>query len=132
MKADEPLQDLPQSFRDEHKQLINNGINSWADLKRLDDTEISRMVRQGRSSARNYKRLRGIATLVCDLDLAPQDAALLMHSGIATVPALAGSTPERLVRQTGRLERSLGSGRRAVVDLKLAQSWIQAARRTMN
>ena len=132
MKADEPLQDLPQSFRDEHKQLINNGINSWGQLKRLDDTEISRMVRQGRSSARNFKRLRGIATLVCDLDLAPQDAALLMHSGIATVPALAGSTPERIVRQTGRLERSLGSGRRSVVDLKLAQSWIQAARRTMN
>ena len=132
MKADEPLQDLPQSFRDEHKQLINNGINSWGQLKRLDDTEISRMVRQGRSSARNFKRLRGIAALVCDLDLAPQDAALLMHSGIATVPALAGSTPERIVRQTGRLERSLGSGRRSVVDLKLAQSWIQAARRTMN
>ena len=133
MKADEPLRDLPQSFRDEHKQLINNGINSWGQLKRLDDTEISRMVRQGgRSSARNFKRLRGIATLVCDLDLAAQDAALLMHSGIATVPALAGSTPERLVRQTGRLERSLGSGRRSVVDLKLAQSWIQAARRTMN
>ena len=132
MRNDQPLQDLPQSFRDEHKQLINNGINSWGQLKRLDDTEISRMVRQGRSSARNFKRLRGIATLVCDLDLEPQDAALLMHSGIATVPALAGSTPERLVRQTGRLERSLGSGRRAVVDLKLAQSWIQAARRTMN
>ena len=132
MKADEPLQDLPQSFSDEHKQLINNDINSWGQLKRLDDTEISRMVRQGRSSARNFKRLRGIATLVCDLYLAPQDAALLMHSGIATVPALAGSTPERIVRQTGRLERSLGSGRRSVVDLKLAQSWIQAARRTMN
>lgn len=132
MKADEPLQDLPQSFRDEHKQLIKNNINSWGQLKRLDDTEISRMVRQGRASASNFKRLRGIATLVCDLDLAPQDAALLMHSGIATVHALAGSTPERLVRQTGRLERSLGSGRRAVVDLKLAQSWIQAARRTMN
>ena len=99
---------------------------------RLDDSDISRMVREGRSSARNFKRLRGIATLVCELDLAPQDAALLMHSGIATVTALASSTPERLVQQTGRLERSLGSGRRGVVDLKLAQTWIQTARRTMN
>ncbi|WP_392349975.1 DUF4332 domain-containing protein [Parasynechococcus sp.] len=129
---DQPLVDLPQSFRDEHKQLRNNGINSWGELKRLDDQDISRMVRQGRSSVRNFKRLRGIATLVCDLNLAPQDAALLMHAGIASVSALATSTPERLVRQTGRLERALGSGRRAVVDLKVAQTWIQHARRTMN
>ncbi len=132
MRNDQPLQDLPQSFRDEHKQLMNNGIHSWGEVMRLDDSDISRMVREGRSSARNFKRLRGIATLVCELDLAPQDAALLMHSGIATVTALASSTPERLVQQTGRLERSLGSGRRAVVDLKLAQTWIQTARRTMN
>ena len=132
MRNDHPLQDLPQSFKDEHKQLMNNGIDSWREVMRLDDSDISRMVREGRSSARNFKRLRGIATLVCDLDLAPQDAALLMHSGIATVTALASSTPERLVHQTGRLERSLGSGRRAVVDLKLAQTWIQTARRTMN
>ena len=129
---DQPLHDLPQSFRDEHQQLLLHGINSWGDLKALDDQQISRMVRQGRSSVRNFNRLRGIATLVCDLNLAPQDAALLMHAGIASVAVLASSTPERLVRQTARLERALGSGRRAVVDLSLAQTWIQAARRSMN
>ena len=41
-------------------------------------------VPQRQASARNLKRLRAIAAMVCDLDLAPQDAALLMHAGIAT------------------------------------------------
>ena len=59
-------------------------------------------------------------------------AALLMHAGIATSSALASCTPERLVRQTGRLERSLGSGRRAVVDLTVAQHWIRRARQLTN
>ena len=130
--ADHPLSDLPQSFRDEEKQLQANGIDSWDSLKQLDDLAISRMIRQGRSSARNFKRLRGIATLVCELDLAPQDAALLMHAGIASVTALATCTPERLVRQTGRLERSLGAGRRSVVDLNVAKRWIEHARRSLN
>ena len=48
------------------------------------------------------------------------------------VLALASCTPERLVRQTGRLERSLGSGRRAVVDLTVAQHWIRRARQLTN
>ena len=70
--------------------------------------------------------------MVCDLDLAPQDAALLMHAGIATRAALAGTTPERLVHQTGRLERSLGTGRPAVVDLSTARRWIARARQPSN
>ena len=70
--------------------------------------------------------------MVCDLDLAPQDAALLMHAGIATRAALAGATPERLVHQTGRLERSLGTGRPAVVDLSTARRWIARARQPSN
>ena len=55
-----------------------------------------------------------------------------MHAGIASASALAKCTPERLVRQTGRLERSLSSGRRAVVDLRVAQNWIRRARQLTN
>ena len=126
------MKDLPQSFRHEQADLKAAGINNWPDLRDLSDLELSRLVRTGRSSARNLHRLRGMAALVCDLELAPQDAALLMHAGIATSSALASCTPERLVRQTGRLERSLGSGRRAVVDLTVAQHWIRRARQLTN
>jgi hypothetical protein len=66
------------------------------------------------------------------LTFPPQDAALLMHAGIASIPALASCTPERLVRQTGRLERSLGTRRQAVVDLTVARDWINRAKQLRN
>ena len=126
------LRDLPQSFRREQEELKAAGLEHWEELRDLSDIGLSRLCRSGRASARNLKRLRAIAGLVCDLDLAPQDAALLMHAGIASRAALAGSTPERLVQQTGRLERSLGTGRPAVVDLPTARRWIERARQPLN
>ena len=124
--------DLPQSFRREQKELEQAGLEQWEQLRDLSDIQLSRLCRSGQASARNLKRLRAIAAMVCDLDLAPQDAALLMHAGIATRAALAGTTPERLVHQTGRLERSLGTGRPAVVDLSTARRWIARARQPSN
>ena len=124
--------DLPQSFRREQQELEAAGLVQWEQLRDLSDTGMSRLCRSGRASSRNFKRLRAIAALVCDLDLAPQDAALLMHAGIASRGALAGSTPERIVQQTGRLERSLGTGRPAVVDLPTARRWIERARQPLN
>ena len=127
-----PFPDLPQSFRREKQELEEAGINDWLKLRDLNEAELSRLARSGRASPRNLKRLRGIAGLVCDLDLAPPDAALLMHAGIASRAALAATTPERVVQQTGRLERSLGTGRPAVVDLATARTWVQRARQPGN
>ena len=124
--------DLPQSFRREQKELEQAGLDQWEQLRDLSDIQLSRLCRSGQASARNLKRLRAMAAMVCDLDLAPQDAALLMHAGIASRGALAGSTPERIVQQTGRLERSLGTGRPAVVDLPTARRWIERARQPLN
>ena len=126
------LQDLPQSFRREQRELGRAGINRWSTIRDLTDLELSQLARSGQASARNLKRLRGMAALVCGLDLPPQDAALLMHAGVATPAALAACTPERLVRQTGRLERSLGTKRPAVVDLRVAGDWIRRARQLAN
>ena len=126
------IQDLPQSFRREKLELDRAGINRWSTIRGLTDLELSQLARSGQASARNLKRLRGMADLVCGLDLPPQDAALLMHAGIATRAALAACSPERLVRQTGRLERSLGTKRPAVVDLRVASDWIQRARQLAN
>ena len=126
------LPHLPQSFRREQQELDAAGINDWRQLRNLDEAQLSRLARSGRASPRNLKRLKAIAGLVCDLDLAPPDAALLMHAGIASRAALAATTPERVVQQTGRLERSLGTGRPAVVDLATARRWIQQARQPGN
>ena len=126
------IQELPQSFRREKQELDQAGINRWSTIRALTDLELSRLARSGQASARNLKRLRGMAELVCVLNLPPQDAALLMHAGIATPAALAACSPERLVRQTGRLERSLGTKRPAVVDLQVAGDWIRRARQLAN
>ena len=126
------IQELPQSFRREQQELDRAGINRWSTIRGLTDLELSQLARSGQASARNLKRLRGMANLVGVLNLPPQDAALLMHAGIATPAALAACSPERLVRQTGRLERSLGIGRPAVVDLRVASDWIQRARQLAN
>ena len=132
MKPEDPLQDLPQGMRDEGKQLLTSGITTWGELQALDEMRISRLAASGRASARNLRRLKGMADLACSLDLAPQDAALLMHAGLATVTAIAGSTPQELVTRTGRLERQLRSGRPPVVDLALARRWILRARERQN
>ena len=132
MNPEDPLQDLPQGMRDEGKQLLTSGITTWGELQALDEMRISRLAASGRASARNLRRLKGMADLACDLDLAPQDAALLMHAGLATVTAIAGSTPQELVTRTGRLERQLRSGRPPVVDLALARRWILRARERQN
>jgi len=126
------IQDLPQSFRREQQELDRAGIQRWSIIRSLTDLELSQLARSGHASARNLKRLRGMAELICVLNLPPQDAALLMHAGIATPAALAACSPERLVRQTGRLERSLGTKRPAVVDLRVASDWIQRARQLAN
>ena len=128
----QPFNDLPQSFRREQQELVRAGITTWPAVQAIDELQLSRLARSGLASARHLKRLRGIATLVCALDLPPQDAALLMHAGIASIAALASCTPERLVRQTGRLERSLGTRRQAVVDLNVARDWINRAKQLMN
>ena len=128
MNANLPLDALPQGFRDEQRDLQKAGFTKWGQLRELTDQNLSRLVATGRSTARNLKRLRGMAELVCCLELAPADAALLMHAGFATVAAIATSSPQEITNRTGRLERQLGSGRPPVVDLAIAKYWIQQAR----
>ena len=126
------LRDLPQSFRREQNELERAGIKYWKVLKQLDDKKLHHLARGGKASFRNLNRLRGMSKFICDLGLSPQDAAILMHAGIPSITSLASFSPERLVQQTGRLERNLKTDRPPVVDLKQANLWIQQARHSVN
>ena len=132
MKPDEQLHDLPQNLRYESDALQAAGLTTWGQVRELDEVRISRLAASGRATARNLKRVKGMADLVCALDLAPADAALLMHAGLATVAAIAGSSPQDVVNRTGRLERQLRSGRPQVVDLAVARRWIRLAQDRQN
>ena len=103
-------------------------MESWTSIKDLKDEEINEITKSSLATCRNLKRLRCIAILICELNLSPEDGALLMHSGIASIKALASLTPQELLLKTGRLERLLNTGRKPVVDLPKAHSWIQAAK----
>ena len=129
--ADLAIDPLPQSFRHEQAALEQAGIQRWGQLRQLDESAVTRLCSSWPyASQRNLRRLRGMAGLVCDVALAPADAALLMYSGIATVRALATATPEQLVRNTGKLKRQLGvrvyQGSH-IVSLAQARRWIQKA-----
>ncbi len=127
MDIDQPLTDLPQSLRSEQKELLSAGINSWNAITKLNDSELNHLASKGLSTSRNLKRLRGIASLVCDLELAPADAALLMYSGLATVQALAKSSPQEVLSKIGRLSRQLNLTDLGVVNIAKAKKWVKKA-----
>ena len=122
------LKELPKNLSSEGKELLSKGFSTWKSLQFLKDDEISHFVKHGLGTVRNFNRLRGIATLVCEINLSPSEAALLMHSGVASIKALANLTPQELLQTTGRLERQLNTGRIPKVDLTKANVWIQRAK----
>tara|TARA_B100000700_G_C14699947_1_gene694017 strand:- start:209 stop:613 length:405 start_codon:yes stop_codon:yes gene_type:complete len=128
LNSKKPLDSLPKNFHEEERLLRLKGINSWKSLMNLQDKEINEIAQKGLATSRNLKRLRCIAILVTEIDLSPGDAALLMHSGVASIEALTALTPQELLTKTGRFERQLHTGRKAVVDLKKAHFWIQKAK----
>ena len=93
----------------------------------LKDQEIYTITRKSLATTRNLKRLRCIAMLIHTIKVSQEDAALLMHSGIASIEALAAITPEELVKRTSRLERFLKTNRKPRIGFKQAQLLIQSA-----
>ena len=129
MRAHKKLENLPKHLREEIKQLQGRGINDWLSLKALKDKELFALGRKSLATTRNLKLLRGMATLICQINVSESEAALLLHAGISSIEALTSLTPSELVNKVGRLERQLNTGRKPYVDLRVAKSWIQSAER---
>ncbi|KGG12283.1 hypothetical protein EV05_1493 [Prochlorococcus sp. MIT 0601] len=123
---------IPKNFRREKEKLGLKKINSWEGIKQLSDDEILNLVRDEYCSSRNLRRLRCIALLVCELKLSENEAALLMHSGIASIKALLNLTPQELFLKTGRFERLIKTGREPVISLKRASELIRKAKIRQN
>jgi hypothetical protein len=64
---------------------------------------------------------------VVELSLQPHEAALLLYAGIASSRGLAQASPQQLLTQLGRLERSLTGMAPARVDSSTVRAWIQRA-----
>ena len=119
---------LTASFKKEETLLRKKGINTWNKIKALTDRDVFELVEEGCGSIRNFRCLRCIATFICDLDLQQDEAALLMHSGIPSVKALANSYPEAIHTKVTRLETILGTSETPKTNLKKIIQWINKAK----
>ncbi len=113
----------------EQRCLRQAGIESWEALARLDDGQLRQLASSGQASEARLIRLRGQARLVAEVELAPEEAALLLHAGVAGPAGLAEADPQRLSIQLGRLQRRLTGTAVAPVDLARVLAWIRRARR---
>jgi hypothetical protein len=118
---------LPRQFQREEAQLQKHGVSSWAQLAALSDGELRQLASRGGALERQLRKLRGQAQLVSELELEPHEAALLLYAGIASSQGLAAASPQQLLTQLGRLERSLLGMAPARVDAATVRRWIQRA-----
>ncbi|MFN5118656.1 MAG: DUF4332 domain-containing protein [Cyanobacteriota bacterium] len=126
--AQDPFGALPPHFRAERQQLQTVGIHDWAALAGLEDSQLRALAADGRSSEARLLLLRGQARLVVDLALPPEQAALLLHAGIASREGLAASNPQALLLQVGRLQRRLLGPAAPPLTLATVHGWIHRAR----
>ncbi len=122
---------MPKSFYQEEKILMKNNIKTWNSLLSISDEEIHKMIYRSLGSVRNLKRLRCMAYFICTLDIEPNEAALLMHSGLISNKAISRLSPQELVKKTGRFERILQTGRIPLIDLNKANLLIEKAKKTL-
>ena len=133
--ADDPsgsLYPLPRQFQREETVLVEHGVTSWGDLAGLSDQDLLELSRRGGALERQLRKLRGQAQLVVELSLQPHEAALLLYAGIASTRGLAQASPQQLLTQLGRLERSLTGMAPARVNATTVRTWIQRAQQAVS
>ncbi|WP_255087985.1 MULTISPECIES: DUF4332 domain-containing protein [unclassified Synechococcus] len=127
--VDGPIGPLPSHFQAEQGQLEADGVCRWSELAGLADGDLRRLARHGASEQRLIK-LRGQARLIAAVGLAPAEAALLLYAGIASVDGLAVASPQQLLVQLGRLQRSLTGTAMPLLTATTVRRWISLARST--
>lgn len=100
---------------------------SWEAVAALSLPTIRRLASHSPGSEARLIRLRGQAGLVVGVNLAPAEAALLLHAGVADARGLAGADPHSLHRQVGRLQRQLTGNAMAPIQLETVRGWILQA-----
>ena len=118
---------LPSHFAKEQAVLMEAGVQSWPAIAALSDRDLDQLSRRGGALERQLRKLRGQAQLVVELDLEPYQAALLLYAGIANRQGLAAASPQQLLTQLGRLERSLTGMAPARITPALIRNWIKRA-----
>ena len=119
---------LAAAYRKESDLLERAGIGSWEALAALEGDHLRRLASASPGSEARLIRLRGQARLVVTVEVAPAEAALLLHAGVGDARALAEANPEDLRRQVGRLQRRLTGAAVPPPSLGTLRTWILRAR----
>ncbi len=129
MKINNSLEVLPINFRHEKKFLQNNNLESWETLKKIKDTEINEYLQKDSLCTESrFKKIRAIANFVTELKITPNQAYLLLHSGIGSIKALSELNPHTLSHKIGRLERSLNIKTNSKINQIMLKDWILKAK----
>ena len=123
---------LPRHFAREQAVLQAEGVDSWPQLAALSDNDLRRLAGLGGALERQLRKLRGQAQLVSELGLEPAEAALLLYAGIASCRGLAQASPQQLLTQLGRLERSLIGLAPSRIDAAWVRRWILIAQQRIS
>ncbi len=127
MKHKNVLEGLSRNFHDEETALLSIGVNTWEKVNELNQNNLNHLAETSRATLKNLNRIKSISLFVCNLKLTPSEASLLMHSGIASIKALANSSPQEIIFKTGRLKRQLSFYSDQSLGLNTAKNWIERA-----
>ncbi|MEB3303464.1 MAG: DUF4332 domain-containing protein [Cyanobium sp.] len=122
-----PLRDLPGHFQRERTALLAAGVTTWEQIAGLPKEQLRSLASNGWASEARLLRLQAQARLMGAAHLAPEEASLLLHAGIADAVALAQADPQRLQVQVSRLCRGLLGSATPSPPLATLRRWIQAA-----
>ena len=126
-RGPEGLEQLPGHFHRERSTLLAAGVTTWAQVAKLPEEQLRALASTGVASEARLRRIQAQARLMGTAQLAPEEASLLLHAGIADAQALADVDPQRLQVQVGRLWQRLLGQASPPPPLSTVRRWIQAA-----
>ena len=132
MNKENTLEILPLNFRHEKEFLTKSEFNNWSKLSKLKDTDINFIINKNPLCTESrLKKIRAISIFICQTQMTPSQAYLLLHCGISSIKALSVVDPYTIEKRIGRLERSLNIKTSSQPSIILLKAWIKKAQNTI-
>ena len=123
------LEILPINFRHEKEVLLKTEFNSWSRLSKLKDEDIYLILNKNPLCTESrLKKIRAISIFICELEITPPQAYLLLHCGIGSIKALSVIDAHIIEKRIGRLERGLNIQTKSTPSIIVLKEWIKKAK----
>ena len=123
------LKILPINFRHEKEFLLKTKFNSWSKLSKLKDDDIYWILKRNPLCTESrLKKIRAISIFICELQITPPHAYLLLHCGIGSIKALSVIDAHIIEKRISRLERNLNIKTIDSPSIPVLKVWIRKAK----